>query len=102
MNFKLYKGWVIVVVCGAILLAGAVLVFMNWGDTCKPHVFTKTVDDVSIGLLMLLSAVGGAVMHYAAKFFWSGVKTLRAGLAKRKYETLVENQNKQEKQTPPV
>ena len=84
MNLKMYRGYALIIVSGFVMLAAAVLVFVNWNQDCSLHLYTKDVTGVSIGLLMLLSGACGLAMPYVAKILLRGIRLLRAGLANRK------------------
>ncbi|HAU38006.1 MAG TPA: hypothetical protein DCX07_09865 [Phycisphaerales bacterium] len=91
MSFKTLFGYVLVVVCGLLILAAALLVVLQWQLRADFNLFGKPlsirvvqesgklVGGVNTGLLMLLSAAGGIVMVWVVKLLVRGLKDIRKG-----------------------
>ena len=77
MNFRKIKGYVLLGVGGLVLVAAAVLVLLQWGNTAELSVFGKNTQANTL-LLMLCSAAGGLVVVAAAWLVLYAVKALRA------------------------
>lgn len=76
MSFHAIKGGVLVFVGGAVILAAALLVILQWGNTAELTAYGPQVQANTM-VLMLCSAAGGLVLIGAVKLFWVGGRILR-------------------------
>jgi uncharacterized integral membrane protein len=64
------KHYLLIIVCGLVILAAVILVLMNIGNyTERMSVYWRGIGRVSVGLLMLLSAAAGIIVFFLAKVF---------------------------------
>ncbi len=78
-GYNLVKGWLLIAISGLFIVSAALLVWINWGEPCGLHFFTKPLTGCKSGVLMLLSALGGVVAVIAFRMLWSGIKSLYKG-----------------------
>ncbi len=79
MNANLLKGYVFVLVSGVLILAGVVLVILQWGNAANFSLYGKNIPNANTGLIMLCSAVGGIMLLILAKMMLGGALALRRG-----------------------
>jgi hypothetical protein len=77
------KAFVQIVLAGLILLAALVMVLTNLRNLATVHVYWKSVTDVSVAWLMVLSGLGGIVVAVGAWQLTAGIRTLLARRRKR-------------------
>ncbi|MDY6913358.1 MAG: hypothetical protein SVT52_02725 [Planctomycetota bacterium] len=80
MNYQNVKGTAYVVLSGIVLLAIVLLVILQWGNNSDFSLYGKNVQ-ANTAVLMVLSAVGGFVLWWTAKWMITGVGIMR--LARR-------------------
>ncbi|MHC4295504.1 MAG: hypothetical protein ACYSTL_07950 [Planctomycetota bacterium] len=76
MNVRMVKGYVLIIFAGVILIAVAVLLFLQWGNAAEFSLYGMNMTP-NTGLLMIISAVGGALIYLLFKMLGSGVRCLR-------------------------
>ena len=76
MKFSTFKGYVLVIVSGLVVLAALLLVVLQWGNTSVFSLYGKNVE-ANTGLLVILSAVGGVVVMFMTKALFHGALILR-------------------------
>ena len=71
-----FKGYVLTILCGIVVVAAVVLVALQWGSTAKFSLYgpEKSVPTV---WLVLASAVGGWVFPHVARMFLRGAGIVR-------------------------
>ena len=89
MNVNTFKGYVLIVVSCAVMLAVVVLVALQWGNAAEFSAYGKIIDidkvngrttgGVNTALLMLCSAAGGIVTWYLLKALILGLRALLRG-----------------------
>ncbi len=79
MNPKMFKGYVLSILGGAVLIAAAMLVLFNWGPQVEVRLFWASYSNVSLGLTMLISAVVGVCMYFTTRWMISGIWALFKG-----------------------
>lgn len=113
MNFRMIKGYILVVLSGLLLLTGVLLVVLQWGRVCGFSLFGypyeivlvdgKVQGGVNTLLLMVSSAVGGVLFLFLCRVFVSGVRSLRKARRRQVQEQTAKRLSKLEKahrQTP--
>jgi len=88
MSFKTVKGYLMVVFSGAILLAVALLVILQWGNASDFSLYGKNYSPILVdgkkqggvntGFLMLMSAAGGVICLLLARMLIRGALLLRS------------------------
>ena len=78
MNFKKFSAFTLVLVSGIVLLAGCILIVSNIGVSSKNNLtfFWTQIPDISLGHLMLISAIGGFVVSPLVKIFFKSAYKL--------------------------
>ena len=76
MTFQLFKGWVVTITTGLVIIAAIVLLALQWGNTTTITLYGPATD-VNTLLLMLLSAVGGILMVWLVKALLYGIGIIR-------------------------
>ena len=76
MNYQNAKGTACVVLSGIVLLGIVLLVILQWGNNSDFSLYGKNVQ-VNTAVLMVLSAVGGFVLWWTAKWMMTGVGIIR-------------------------
>lgn len=106
MSFGTFKGYVLVVVCGLVLLAATLLVVLQWGNQADFSLYGMNVKVNTAGVI-IVSAVSAVAAIVLARLFWYGVQCLRKGRreqARKDTETRLrqfEKSRDQAKQDPP-
>lgn len=85
MTFTTFKGYVLVILSGLLILAGALIIALQWNSVSQFSQFRPPVviidgkmqGGINTAVLMLLSAAGGVVFVLLCKVFLYGVKLLR-------------------------
>ena len=87
MSVRRMKDWVIVVLGGIVLLAGLILLLSQWGNRAQFDLYWQEyplnvfegryVGGASTAWVMVLSAIGGAIIGIAARYTIAGVMDLR-------------------------
>jgi len=72
MKTKLIKSYLLVVICGLVLLAAALLVILQWGNSSSFSLFGKnygqnTPGGVNTGLIMICCLVAGPLLIVLGK-----------------------------------
>lgn len=88
MSFRTFKGYVLVVFSGALLLIAALLVILQWGKRAQFSLFGYPYDiilvedrlqgGINTALMMIFSAIGGVVIVLLCRVFFSGLRVLRS------------------------
>ncbi|MGA2265841.1 MAG: hypothetical protein ABSH10_05360 [Phycisphaerae bacterium] len=66
------KFYVRVIFSGLVLLAGVVLLILQWGNKAKFSLYGSNKEPNTL-MLMLCSAVGGVVAWWLIKMLWRGI-----------------------------
>lgn len=77
MTIGTFKGYVLVVVCGLVITAVAVLVALQWANTAQLSIYGMG-KNVNTGLLMLCSAGAGVLVMWISELFLYGWRILRS------------------------
>ena len=109
MSFKSFKGYVLTILSGAVLLAVVVLVTLQWGQRASFSLYGKPYDlhlvegritgGVNTSLLMLLSGLGALVV---VAMGWVLVYGIRVLLNSRRRQALHKVQQRVEKLEQPT
>ncbi len=107
MNIRMIKGYVLVVFSGLALLAVALLVILQWGQSAGFSLFgrpyeiivinSKVQGGVNTALLMIGSGIGGVLTILLCKVFFSGAMTLRKGRVQQTQKEAVQKLSEFEK-----
>ena len=78
MNLKKFGAFTLVLISGIILLAGCILIASNLGVASenKLSFFWTQISNISLGKLMLISAIGGVVVSPLVKIFFKSAYKL--------------------------
>ncbi len=76
MSAKNISSYLQVILTGAVLLAAAMLVILQWGNTTGVTMYGPLVT-VNTAILMLCSAAAGVVLLWLAKIFFRGAGAVR-------------------------
>lgn len=79
MNLNIFKGYVLIVLSGLVILAAVVLVALQWGNRGNFSLYGKNIPDASTAVVVLASAAGGVVLLSLAKVMARGISALRKG-----------------------
>ena len=77
MTIGTFKGYVLVILCGLVIAAVAVLVALQGGNTTNVTMYGPSIT-VRTWLLMLCSGVGGVLLMWVSELFFHGWKILRS------------------------
>jgi uncharacterized integral membrane protein len=79
MNVRHTASWFCIIAPSLVILAAAFLLADNWDNVCTDfHFFFKTHHgSMHVGPLMLLSAMGGALVYLCARLLVIGIKGVR-------------------------
>ena len=75
MKLAAVKFYLMIVVSGLVLLAGVVLVVLQWGNQADFSLYGKNMKSLTWALI-LASAVGGLVVWAMVKVLWRGIMGL--------------------------
>lgn len=78
MNWNTSKGYVETIFGGLIILAGVVLVILQWGNHAEFSLYGKNID-ANTAVLILASLAAGIALIPVCKLFIRGLLALRAG-----------------------
>ena len=93
------KGWILAIVAGVYLAAVTVLVIMNLGNRiANVSVYWKTVNDLPLGVSMLVAMAMGLVVWWAIKWLIHGVKLIRASRKAAHIKQLQDDEKKRLKE----
>ena len=76
MNVKSFNGYVLIVLSLVVIVAGAVLIALQWGNTADVSWYGQN-RKVNTSLLMLCSLVGGVVLLWMFKLLFRGIRLVR-------------------------
>ena len=82
MALQSVKNYVYVIVSGLVIVAGVLLILLQWGNTTHNFSLYGKTSSVNPALLMLCPAGGGVVLWYLGKLFLAG----GAGIWQRRRE----------------
>jgi uncharacterized integral membrane protein len=102
MNLNLLKGYVLVILSGAVILAAAILVTLQWGNKTRFSLYGKNIDDANTLVVMVGSAVAGVVLLFMIKMMIRGMLALRRGHRQRLQAKPAKPPATSEKPTPPA
>ncbi|MBL7133884.1 MAG: hypothetical protein ISS78_07285 [Phycisphaerae bacterium] len=77
MTIGTFKGYVLVTVCGLVVVAVAVLLALQWGNSAQVTMYGP-VKRVNTAALMLCSGVGGVLVMWVTELFLHGWRILRS------------------------
>lgn len=79
MNGKILQGYIIVIVSALAILAAALLLIVQGATKAEFSVYFKEAVSINVGVLMLLSAVGGIILVQVIKLLFFGMTMLHRG-----------------------
>lgn len=77
MTIGTFKGYVLVILGGLVVVAVAVLVALQWGNTTTVTMYGPPIK-VNTALLMLCSAGGGVLVMWVSELFLHGWRIVRS------------------------
>jgi len=86
MFLKKMNGYVLAIVTGLILLAGVLLLALQWGKTGSFSLYGKNIGGVNMGLILACAAVAGWLTPKIFRVFLRGVGKIRK--ARKEYKKL--------------
>ncbi len=72
-----FKGFFFLISGGLVIVAAAVLILFQWGNTARFSLYGKNIDNANTALLMALSALGGITLLLMFWLVLLGIKALR-------------------------
>lgn len=96
MRFKTFPGYVLVVLIGLLLIAGGILIVLQWGNSATFSLYGKNME-YNTGLVVLFSLVAGVVLIPLLKVFFYGLRDIRRGRMQESVDR-VEKLDKQQQQ----
>lgn len=96
MRFKTVQGYVLVVVVGLLIAAGAILVILQWGNTANFSLYGKNMVYNTAGVV-IGSMIAGVVLIPLLKLFFHGIKDIRSGRMQEKVDRIDELEKQQRK-----
>ena len=85
MILKKINGYILTIVSGLVLLAGAVLLVLQWGNDCTFSLYGKNVGP-NTGLVILCSAIAGWLTPKVFRVMFKGIAKIRK--VRKEYEKL--------------
>ncbi len=79
MNNNLAKGYALTIIGALVLAAAAMIVLFNSGPVVEVRLFNFAFQDVSLGVVMVLSGLAGAFVLLMAKYMVVGIWSLWKG-----------------------
>jgi uncharacterized integral membrane protein len=76
MLLKKINGYVLTIVSGLVLLASALLLALQWGNTCQFSLYGKNIT-VNTGLIIACSAVAGWLTPHVFRIMIKGIGKIR-------------------------
>ncbi len=89
MNNNLAKGYALTILGALVLAAAAMIVLFNSGPVVDVRLFNFAFQDVSLGVVMVISGLAGAFVLLMAKYMVVGIWSLWKG---RREQQRVEKQ----------
>ena len=102
MNLQTLKGYVLVVLSAAVLLAVLVLILLQWGNVADFSLYGRNMK-LNTALLIALSAAAGVLIHMVSRLLIYAVRCVLAGRREGKKKELTQRVAKLEKaqEAPP-
>ena len=85
MILKTINGYILTIASGLVLLAGALLLALQWGNNCKFSFYGKNID-VNTGLVIICSAIAGWLAPKIFRVMFTGIGKIRK--ARKEYKKL--------------
>ncbi len=79
MNNNLAKGYALTIIGALVLAAAAMIVLFNSGPVVDVRLFNFAFQDVSLGVVMVVSGLAGAFVLLMAKYMVVGIWALWKG-----------------------
>lgn len=79
MNNNLAKGYALTILGALVLIAAAMVVLFNSGPVVDVRLFNFAFEDVSLGIVMVISGLVGAFVLIMAKYMVIGIWSLWKG-----------------------
>lgn len=89
----------LVIISGLYILAATILCISNSGDNCDIHVFTKPLKGQSLGTILIIAAIAGAIGWQMLKICWANSWSIYKD-RKSRNKIRTEIQKVQKSQTP--
>ena len=77
MTIGTFKGYVLVILCGLVIAAVAVLLALQWANYADISIYGMN-KRVNTALLMLCSGAGGVLVMWVSELFLYGWRILRS------------------------
>jgi hypothetical protein len=100
MNWKIFKGYVLIPVSGLYLMAAILLGLLNLRNPCDWSMYGTIQKGQSIGGIMFVSAVVGAVGLLMVILLVRGIRDLRRGRREARLERLDKQAQDRPAETP--
>jgi Mg2+/citrate symporter len=98
MRFKTFQGYVLVVLIGLLLIAGGILVILQWGNHTEFSAYGKNTTQ-NTAVLMLASVVAGMVLIPLVKVLIRGVRDINRGRRQESMDRVEKLDKQQQKAT---
>ena len=76
MILKKINGYILAIVSGLVLLAGALLLALQWGNGCDFSLYGKNIR-VNTGLVILCAAIAGWLVPKVFRVLFTGIAKIR-------------------------
>ena len=76
MNVKSFNGYVLIVLSLVVIVAGAVLIALQWGNTANVSWYGQNCQ-FKTATVVLCSLVGGVVLLWMFKLLFRGIRLVR-------------------------
>ena len=83
MSFKVFAGYVQAIVGGALFCAFVFLLLMQWDRHSEVWIYGLQLNNINTAVLMMCSAVGGALMVWAGRALWHGIAAVQRARSKQ-------------------
>lgn len=101
MPISITKNYLKVIVGGLISLAAIILIALQWGNETGNFSLYGKVMTVNLAVLMLLTAIGGAVVWVTLRWLATGTMGIwRYRRQQQKFEKMAEKKAQKEKTAP--
>ncbi len=83
MNWRITKGYLLTVPCGLVIIAGVVLLALQWDMKSSFLLYGKNLDQTNTAALIVASMLVGFVLPYILKGLLRGIALINAERGKK-------------------